>query len=57
MKGSMQPIIPMRKSLASLNYSREVKMIDFSAIISSHKPTPWYKKWITRAANLLLIFS
>lgn len=57
MKGSMQPIIPMRKSLATLNYQNEVKMIDFSAIISSFKPTPWWKKWITRAVNLVMIFS
>lgn len=55
-KNALPVLIPMHKSLGTLDYGQGLKMIDFSAIISNYRPEPTWRKWARRAVKLLTYF-
>jgi len=53
----LQPLIPMRKSLATLRPLKgDAPMIDFSAIISKYRPEPTWRKWARRVVRVVTFF-
>lgn len=53
----LQPIIPMRKSIAPLRSLKgDAPMIDFSAIISNFRPEPTWRKWVRRVVRAVTYF-
>ena len=52
----LQVVLPMHKSIATLDVKGPAKMIDVTAMISKFKPEPRLRTWARRVVRVVTFF-